>query len=85
MQLIVLIDCLRTRAHEMSNFYKPLDKCVHGITVGGIGNSKNCIQCNEGYCQHGKKVEGLLPEALEGCKACGRAPRRARIEKHQSL
>jgi hypothetical protein len=63
----------------MSHYYKPLDKCVHGITVGGVGNDKNCVHCNEGYCQHGKKVEGALSEALEGCKECGRIPRKGRV------
>lgn len=62
----------------MSHFYKPLDKCVHGITVGGIGNDKNCVHCNEGYCEHYKKVEGALSEALEGCEQCGRSARNAR-------
>src|SRR6267142_3682956 len=77
-RLIVLIDCLRTRAHKMTNFYKPLDKCVHGITVGGIGNAKNCGHCNEGYCEHGKKVEGLLFEAEEGRGAVVRSVGRLR-------
>lgn len=62
----------------MSPFYQPLAKCVHGITVGGVGNDKNCVHCNEGYCEHLKKVEGPLSEALEGCKDCGRAARKAR-------
>jgi len=62
----------------MPNTYQSQGKCVHGITVIGIGNAKNCVHCNEGYCEHGKKVEGLLSEALEGCKACGRASRKAR-------
>jgi hypothetical protein len=62
----------------MSHYYKPLDKCVHGITVGGIGNDKNCVHCNEGYCEHLKKVEGALTEAVEGCALCGRSARKAR-------
>jgi hypothetical protein len=46
----------------MSIRYDPLGKFVHGITVAGIGNSKNCVHCNEGYCEHGMKVEGPLLE-----------------------
>ncbi len=65
----------------MANAYESQGKCIHGIIVLGIGNDKNCVHCNEGYCVHGKKVEGLLNEALEGCKECGRAARKGRVDR----
>lgn len=49
--------------------------CVHGRYVGGIGADHICGSCEDGLCQHGRKVYASAWEDAEGCAKCGKAAR----------